>query len=83
MHEVRWYQFTLQIFEATLKSWKALVTFFQISDEPESNGFLSYLIDSEILELMVFTADILTVFTRHQKVIQGDSVTKVDVSKKL
>lgn len=78
-YEVRWTQFTHQLINAILKSWHALVVFFQQSIEAESRGFLNFLIDKDNLELLSFLADVLEIFSQGQKNIQKDSNSLIDM----
>lgn len=79
--EVRWTQFSLQSVISVIKSWNALVIYFQKSKEVEAKGYLSFLTDKNNLYLLTFLADVLEIFSRFQKNLQRDTITLIDMIK--
>lgn len=79
--EGRWTEFTSDLLSVILLSWNALALFFKSSDDKEAKGFLRFLTDMDNLNLLVFLADTLSMFSRYQKQLQSDSVTQADMAK--
>ena len=81
LFEIRWSEFTYKLINNILCSWRALVKYFQSSEDSESSGFLSCLTKLKNLKLLTFVADVLSVFSRYQKKLQSDSVTILDIDR--
>ena len=79
--EVRWTEFSAALFEAVLRSWAALVRYFQQSKEKASKGFQTFLLDEDNLRLIAFITDLLFVFSRFQKQLQANSTTVLDMKR--
>ena len=77
--EVRWTEFTYDLLNSVLTSWHALVLYFQSSKDNAARGFLTFLTNSDNVQLLVYLADTLAVFSRYQKQLQSDSTTILDV----
>jgi len=78
---VRWTEFSFNLVNSILISWKALVTYMQNSEEKESNRFLLLLTNKDFIYLLAFLADVLTIFSRYQQSIQSDTITVLDLVK--
>lgn len=81
--EVRWSQFTFEIFESVLISWEALVTYFSSlkkADKSEKK-YLHFLTDYYNVQLMAFITDLLYIFKRFQKRIQADNLNLVSLKR--
>lgn len=79
LYEVRFAEFTYNLFKAVLHSWQALVTYFKESKEKEAKGFYNFLTQKNTLLLLTFTTDLLEVFSNFQKNLQGDNITLLDM----
>ena len=67
LFEIRWSEFTYQLINDILSWWSALVYYFQKYVDVQSSGFLVCLTKLENLKILVFLADVLSVFSRYQK----------------
>ena len=81
--EVRWTEFTHTMANAVLVSWYALVLYFKKTKDRQASGFLSLLTSKQNLELLAFVADVLFVFSRFQKKIQGDGITIINLHEQI
>lgn len=79
--EVRFSEYSQNLLEAILRSWRALVLYFKKSKESECRGYLLYLVDCEKLKLICFLADLLKIFSRYQKSLEGDQSTLLDMDR--
>lgn len=81
--EVRWAEFTADLFNAVLSNWRALVIYFEKNkgSSKERNGYYQFLIKEENLKLITSLADILSIFSHYQKKLQADSTTILDISR--
>lgn len=66
---------------SVLKSWNAIVKYCQISDNATAVGFATYLSNLDSLKLIVFLADLLQIYQRYHKHVQGDKLTIVSLAK--
>lgn len=84
--EVRWSQFTLQLIDSTLTSWRCLVYFFEylvgLNDKhsAEACGYSKFLKNSDNLQILCFLADLFNVHTKFQKQLQANdlNIIKLD-----
>ena len=78
--EIRCCEFNHQIVESIyaniLKSWNALIMYFNSTTCNEARGFSTYLCNEHNLHLLCFMADVLIIFSRYQKKMLSDS-TKI------
>lgn len=81
--EVRWAEFTYDLLDAVLVSWKALIMFSQQSTLSQAKGFGKLLSEVNNLRLMCFTADVLFLLKNLQMTLQSDSITIVDLDPKI
>lgn len=81
-YEVRWTEFTANLFNAILKSWHALVLYFGSSDlGNDAKGHYDFLTNKDNLNIMTFLADVLDIFSRFQKNLQRDDCNLVTLNK--
>lgn len=79
-YEVRWSQYSLQLIDATLASWRCLVHYFQFASDlndkysAEATGYLRYLKDFENLKLLCFLGDLFHFHTLFQKQLQSNDL---------
>ena len=81
LFEVRWSEFSYALVNSVLVSWFSLVLYMRQSKDKASSVFLAFLLDEDKLVLLSFLADVLTVFSRYQKLLQGDGITILDIEK--
>lgn len=77
--EVRWTEFTFNLINSILTSWRPLVTYFDDSREKEAKGFYKLLTEKSNLTLLAFISDVLQVFSRFQKTLQSNHITILDM----
>lgn len=79
---VRWTEFTYNLIRAILTSWHATVLFLEKNKRTcaSSNGFYKYLANLNFLKMVAFLGDVLRLFKRMQKKMQGDSLTLIKMS---
>lgn len=77
--EVRWSEFTFNLFYAVLRNWRSSMQYF-ISENlvPETNRWLLY----DRLHLLTFLTDTLSLVKAFQKTCQSDSISILDVVQK-
>lgn len=77
LFNVRWTEFTHKLLHAVLVNWKAIVLYFQQNPDPKGVGaeFLKCLLNLDFMKIVAFLADVLFVFQRMQKKLQGDKLT--------
>lgn len=80
MFEVRWSEFTFDLLNSVLTSWRALVMYFDSTTEPSGKGYFKYLTDISNLRLICAIADVLQIFMRFQKKMQSDTLTVISMS---
>lgn len=78
-HEVRRTEFSLQLVNAILKSWQALIIYFQDSKDAEAKGYFHFLSDKGNLQLLTFLADVLEIMSRCQKNLQKNNISLIDM----
>lgn len=78
---IRWTEFSATIIENVLRSWRALVTYFQINKDVDCTdmGYFNFLTKVENLRIMSFLGDLLHIFSRHQLRLQSDKLTIVSL----
>ena len=81
--EVRWTQYTAQLFHNLISSWCALMTYFNKSTEPQEQGFFETLRDFDFLRLICFMVDVTSLFSRFQKKLQSNKVMVFDIGEAL
>ena len=81
--EVRWTQYTAQLFQKIISSWCAIMKYFKESTEPQEQGFFEKLKDYDFLRLVCFIVDVTSLFSRFQKKLQSDSVMVFDIGESL
>lgn len=73
---------TVHIALLVLKSWNALVIYFQShKQEAEAVGYGNFLRSFEYMQLIVFVADVLLIYQRFNKKVQSDSLTIASLAK--
>lgn len=72
--EIRWTEYTFNLFKAILTNWNALVFYFGESQDATAKGFLVFLASPYKLKALTFCADVLYIFKRFQKQLQSDSL---------
>ena len=78
--QIRFTGFLFELIDAHLSYWKATTLYFRDkSKEREEHGHFKFMTNKFKFHLMTFVADILAVFKRHQKLIQDDGITILDV----
>lgn len=76
--KIRWSEYIYRLVRAVLTSWNALVLYFQNNEKcAKSSGFLQFITNEHTLRKICFIGDILFIFMRLQKKLQGDSVTLI------
>lgn len=82
--EIRWTEFTHSLVHNLLKSWHALVLYFnKNSTDAKCSGFAIFLTKIENLKRIAFLADILSIFQRYHKKLQSDNLTLLSLVKHL
>jgi len=76
--EVRWTEFSYNLFSSILSSWQALVSYLQKSNDVAAKGHLENLTDVNKLKTMCCVADILLLYSRFQKKLQDNKCTYFD-----
>lgn len=76
---IRWTQYSFAIVNSLLRSWRALMTYFDEDEAAESKGYFKFLSKMENLQMICFLADLLHIFSRHQKKVQADNLTFVSL----
>lgn len=76
---IRWTEFSATIVNSMLRSWEALMNYFDKnkSDDSTANGFYLFLSRINNLRVFAFLADLLHIYSRYQKKLQGDNLTIV------
>lgn len=77
LFDIRWTQYTFTAVTNTLHSWRALVAYFQASQQScaQAAGYLAFISNEQNLKMMAFLADILQIYQRYHKKIQSDELT--------
>ena len=76
LFEVRWTEWTYTCVKNILRSWNALVIYFeQHKAEPVANGYLKFFTNYDKLKLITFLADLLQIYKHYHKNVQSDSLT--------
>lgn len=85
MFEIRWTQWTYNTVINVLKSWKALMFYFEQVEncDKEAAAYKVFLSNITNLKLITFIADVLHVYQRYQKNLQSDSLTIVTLAKQI
>ena len=81
--EIRWSEFTHQLVESILKSWNALIMYFNSTTLNEARICSTYLYNEHNLHLLCFMADVLIILSRYKKKMQSDSTTLCDINQQL
>lgn len=77
--EIRWTEFTYNLFYSVLRNWKASMQYFVNEDELGlQNRWLNY----GRIHLLTFMTDLLTLFKAFQKFFESDSVSIMEVTLK-
>src|SRR6218665_360828 len=76
--EVRWTDFSYNLFSSMLSSWQALVSYLQKSNDVAAKGHLENLTDVTTLKTMCCVANILLLYSRFQKKLQDNKCTYFD-----
>lgn len=85
-HEVRWSQFTSQLINAVLVSWRCLVVFFramiELNDDhvAESRGYLNFLTTLQNMEMLAFLGDLFFIHSNFQKKLQSNKLNIILLS---
>lgn len=81
--EIRWSQWTFTTVLNILKSWNALMAYFEVvsKGDKEATAYETFLSDVTNLKLITFIADVLHVYQRYQKHLESDSLTIVSLVK--
>lgn len=88
-YEVRWTEFTYGLLYAILINWRILVHYFlkQIQDKTDQEricaGYLKFLTDFDKLKLLCLVTDLGYLYSRFQKLIQGDNILMFDIEDQL
>ena len=77
--EIRWAEFAASLIDSILSSWRALISYFERSEEEQAKGFGKLLSNKDNLTLMCFLGDVLFLLKVFQKKLQADDITIVDV----
>lgn len=79
LFEVRWTEWMFNLVQNSLRSWNALVLYFEScgDDNAQGVGFLNFLKSHENLKLLVFLCDLLHVYKRFHKNVQSANLTIV------
>ncbi|KAF0714641.1 E3 SUMO-protein ligase KIAA1586-like isoform X4 [Aphis craccivora] len=67
--KIRWTEFTASLLNSVLTSWNALILYMDTSVETEAKGYSQFLKNEYELKFLAFMADVLTVFSRYQIII--------------
>lgn len=85
LFEIRWTEFSHTIINNILRSWHALVLYFEANKNQDkyASGHLTFLKKAENLRVLAFLADLLQIFSRYQQKLQSDKLTLVDLVKNI
>lgn len=76
LFEIRWTEWTYTCARSILRSWHALVIYFEKhKNEGIAFGFFKFLTNYDKLKQMVFLADVLQIYQHYHKNIQSDNLT--------
>lgn len=73
--EIRWTEFTHQLFKAILKNWNAIILYFDQYPDAQNSGFKKFLTNIKKLKLISFFADLLFIYQRFHKQMQSNFLT--------
>lgn len=78
---IRWTEFSASIIENVLRSWRALVAYFDKNKEDDCvvMGYFKFLSKIDNLRIMSFLGDLLQIYSRHHKRLQDDKLTIVSL----
>lgn len=79
--KIRWTEWTHKTIENVLKSWNAIMKYCESSENATATGFATFLSNFENLKLIAFLADLLQIYQRYHKNVQGDKLTIVSLAK--
>lgn len=82
-NEVRWSEYSSNLFHAILVSWNSLVIYFGHLNDLEDKYYKDYLTNHENLKLITFMADVMSLFTIFQKRIQADDLNVITLNRHL
>lgn len=78
LFEVRWTEWTYKCVKSILRSWNALVIYFEKNKHNAvAAGFFNFLTNYDKLKQIVFLADVLRIFQHYHKNVQSDNLTIV------
>lgn len=79
MFDVRWTEWSHITVQNALRSWKALVLYFEANkqNDAQAAGFLKFLKSHQNLKTLAFICDLLHIYQRYHKSIQSDNLTIV------
>lgn len=73
--EIRWTQWTYSTVTNILKSWNALMLYFNQAKDNQSKGFFNFLSKDKHMKMITFLAELLHVYQRFHKNVQSDPLT--------
>lgn len=76
---IRWTEYSFAIVNNLLRSWRALMTYFDQTEDAECKGYFNFLSKIENLQVISFLADLLQIFSRYQKKLQVEKLTLVSL----
>lgn len=79
MYEVRWCEYTHQLFDTMLSSWECVVRYFEEVSDPVGKPLGNRLLRYEHLKMMAFITDLLLVFKILQQRLQSDSLKPISM----
>lgn len=83
LFEIRWTEWSYSAVVKILKSWNALVVYFENDTNARAKGFHKYLTNFKNVEFIAFLADVLNVYQRYQKSVQSDKSTIIKLMKNI
>lgn len=81
LYDIRWTEFSHTIVHNLLRSWRALMHYFDANKDTNATemGFFTFLSQLKNLRLIAFIADLLQIFSRYHKKTQDNKLTMISL----